>query len=143
MESRFSLINLINENNLNELLIDLSSQDFEVLEIDGDCIYDSKTFFKAVKDSLPFDPPISGKVNWDAFSDSLWEGIMNLENQKVAIVWTKAENMLNYGLGGLIDAIRALTDVSTSLYNDAENDKERVTLTIFLIGKGNNFSLHK
>lgn len=142
MENRFSIVNLINEKYIDELLLNLSEQGYEVLKIDGENIYDAKTFFRTVKEILPFDPPISGKVNWDAFSDSLWEGIMNLGNQKVAIVWTKVDNMLEHGLAGLIDAIRSLIDVSTSLYNDVE-DTERVSLIIFLIGKGNNFPAYK
>lgn len=142
MDNKFSIVNLINEKDLDELLLSLSKQGYKVLEIDGKNIFDAKSFFKNVKDTLPFDPPISGRVHWDAFSDSLWEGIMNLGKQKVAIVWTKVDNMLEYGLAGLIDAVRSLADVSTSLYNDVE-DIERVSLEIFLVGKGKNFLGYK
>jgi len=142
MVNRFSILNLANEDSINMLLTDLSKQGYKIIEIDGKDIFDSKAFFNKVKDILPFDPPISGKVNWDAFSDSLWEGLCNMGNRKVSIVWTKVDNMLKYGLLDLMKSVQCLTDVATSLYNDTD-EVERVSLILFLIGKGSNFPLYK
>lgn len=142
MVNRFSILNLVNEENINGLLIDLSKQGYKVMEIDGRDIFDSKTFFNEVKDTLPFDPPIGRMVNWDAFSDSLWEGICNLGSEKVAIVWTEVHNMLKYGLLDLIKSVQCLTDVATSLYNDTD-EVERVSLILFLVGEGSNFPVYK
>lgn len=49
-------------------------------------------FFDAVRASLPLDPPQIGK-SWDALSDSMWEGIYEVDASIVLITWTGAADL--------------------------------------------------
>src|SRR5262245_32731316 len=49
-------------------------------------------FFDAVRAVLPQDPPLLGTVSWDALSDSIWEGIHNIESSIVVILWPDASD---------------------------------------------------
>jgi barstar (barnase inhibitor) len=44
-------------------------------------------FFDAVRASLPLDPPVMSSCNWDALSDSLWQGLYDLGVPRVVIMW--------------------------------------------------------
>lgn len=45
---------------------------------------DKETFVASVRSVLPLDPPVTS-ANWDALSDSLWEGFHQLRVDKVAV----------------------------------------------------------
>ncbi|MEI7410016.1 barstar family protein [Pectobacterium aroidearum] len=45
-------------------------------------IYD---VFDEIKISLPLDPPLYSRCNFDAFSDSMFSGLDSLENDKVCV----------------------------------------------------------
>ncbi|MEQ9880228.1 barstar family protein [Pectobacterium aroidearum] len=62
-------------------------------------IYD---VFDEIKKSLPLDPPLYSRCNFDAFSDSIFGGLDSLENDKVCVF--------------LVDIKKALRDDSKS-YN--------------------------
>jgi hypothetical protein len=49
-------------------------------------VTNSDDWFNQAKDAFPLDPPISGRVNWDAFADSLWGGLDACNQSKIALV---------------------------------------------------------
>ena len=63
---------------------ELESEGYTLFTIDR--VRNAAEFFEAVKSSFPLDPPISGRVNWDAFSDSLWSGLETCQSDRVALV---------------------------------------------------------
>ncbi|TKY81329.1 barstar family protein [Pectobacterium polonicum] len=60
-------------------------------------IYD---VFDEIKISLPLDPPLHSRCNFDAFSDSMFGGLDSLENDKVCVF---------------------LVDIKKALRNDSKN----------------------
>jgi hypothetical protein len=78
-------------------------------------IKDRKSFFNGVRTVLPLDPPIVSDRSWDALSDSLWEGLHNLDSDKIAIIWPGAEEMANAQKEDFEIAASVLSDVSELL----------------------------
>jgi hypothetical protein len=54
--------------------------------------HDWDSFVVSIREVLPLDPPIARGV-WDAVKDSLWEGLDQLNVEKVAIVWPESKRM--------------------------------------------------
>jgi hypothetical protein len=133
---QFALLNLIKQEDY-ELMVDtLQKQNFTILTMNGQDIYDESSFFTIVEDALPLDPPLNGMVNWDAFADSLWEGVLNLNQKQVAIIWTDVEKVLNEGLKCLLKAMDIFSDTARGLYVEKTHS---VVLLIFLLGRGDSF----
>ena len=59
----------------------------------GDKVVDCASFFDAVRASLPLNPPILSSDNWDALSDSIWNGLDELNTGRVLIVWSDSDHM--------------------------------------------------
>lgn len=57
-----------------------------------DGITDHASFVRSAMALFPFDPPWHGR-SWDAFTDSLWEGLLNLPEGRLAILWPDATTL--------------------------------------------------
>jgi hypothetical protein len=51
-----------------------------------DGISDHESFVRAATALFPLNPPWRGN-SWDAFADCLWEGLYELPDQRIAILW--------------------------------------------------------
>lgn len=78
-------------------------------------IVDRASFFDAVRATLPLDPPVVGARSWDALSDSLWEGLYALPDQRIAILWPNARTMARTASSDFETALNVLTDVVSLL----------------------------
>ena len=78
-------------------------------------IVDRSSFFSAVKSTLPLDPPVMGNHVWDALSDSLWQGLYELPQRRIAIVWPGAQAMGDGAPADFEIALSVLTDVTAGL----------------------------
>lgn len=57
-------------------------------------VIDKSSFFQAVRDWLPNEPPLAGPHNvWDALSDSLWGGFDALDAPRIVLIWPNASAM--------------------------------------------------
>src|SRR5215813_5668018 len=142
---KLRIINFINQESLEHLRHYLEENHYHILELNGDTIKDKKSFFVEAIKKLPQDPPLHsppiGQGNWDAFIDSSIGGLANLETEKVALIWTSVENMLESGLPDLIEAINCFRDACHEVTNALYGFPRKMTLLTFLVGKGNNFKL--
>ncbi len=70
-------VKCVNEKSLDSLINELVQNDYYIYQLNGENIYDSKTFYNICIDVLPTDPPLAKKdsPNFDAFSDSIRGGI--------------------------------------------------------------------
>ncbi len=134
-------INFISNESLKMLRASLQKKGFNIFELDGDNVKDAKSFFKKIVNVFPQDPPLSGKCNWDAFTDSLWGGLDELAQERVAFIWTKVEEMFEYGIPDLFIALDCLKELASSVSNPGYGISKPVQLLIFLVGKGKNFKL--
>jgi hypothetical protein len=78
-------------------------------------IVDRASFFDAVRATFPLDPPLLGSGNWDALSDSLWEGLCTHEARSIAILWPGARAMASSAPDDFEIALNVLADVAGSL----------------------------
>jgi len=77
-------------------------------------IVDKATFFAAVRATLPLVPALA-EDKWDALDDSLFEGLLELPEDRVAILWTGAGPMRASEPGAFSAAIQVLENVARSL----------------------------
>ena len=134
---RFPVLSWINISALIDLRSTLQRESYELLEIDDGNIEDADSFFQAIRDTLPLDPPLSGVVNWDAFCDSVWGGLYELGEPRVAIMWTRVERMFAHGLPDLLAVVNCFRDVAIGVNNP--NYGPIIELHVFLLGEGDNF----
>ena len=90
---------------------------FRVFVLPTSGIGDRAGFFEAVRSTLPLDPPLVGSSIWDALADSLWEGLLQCEAQRIAIVWQGTARMANADAAEFAMALDVLSDVALSLAN--------------------------
>lgn len=139
MASRFPLLSCVSEADMAELKALLDREHFALLEIDGTEVRDARSFFVQARKALPLDPPLSGAVNWDAFSDSLWEGLDGLSKPRVALIWKAAHKMLDGSLPDLLTAADSLSGVARSVRDPSTGIATPTELLLFLVGTGPNF----
>ncbi|MET8884366.1 barstar family protein [Streptomyces rubiginosohelvolus] len=88
---------------------------------------DKESFFSAVRQSLPLDPPLESSRSWDALSDSLWEGLHAMGERKLTLVWVDAgvvevgdEEDLKIALHVLRDLAESLSDIDATVGEPTE-----------------------
>jgi hypothetical protein len=117
------------------------------LERDGFAVFrigpvkDAVAFFAEVKKNLPLDPPISGRVHWDALCDSLWYGLDALGKSSVAIVWSGADLMMTENDEEFQIALSSLTKVLEQLSEERAREGRPLKLRFCLVGRGPRFSV--
>jgi Barstar (barnase inhibitor) len=78
-------------------------------------IADAKSFFQAVRSTLPLDPPIESNGNWDALADSMWTGLDGLGDARILVVWPKSSVMHDRDPEGFKIACEVLQELCASL----------------------------
>lgn len=114
---------------------------WSVFELIG--VETAQAFFHAAMQALPMDPAISGRVNWNALSDSLFGGIDASIKKRVAIVWHGADLLLETDPESFSIAQIVLADVSDCLRRERNERRTEACLRSFLLGKGEQFRILK
>jgi hypothetical protein len=85
---------------------------------------DSKaSFFDAVCAVLPLNPPLMRmRDSWDALSDSVWGGLADVDESRLAIVWADCARLADAGA----HAFRIATEILASLPGDLANPEFNV-----------------
>ncbi|MFC9593832.1 hypothetical protein ACFTUC_29100 [Streptomyces sp. NPDC056944] len=78
---------------------------------------DKESFFGAVQETLPLDPPLGPSMVWDALSDSVWSGLHELKSPRVVIVWPDARPVAG-AKGDFWIALEILREVVSALAED-------------------------
>lgn len=102
--------------------IDIDSLREEVL-VDGGAMFvlprvgivDRDTLLDGARTALPMSPPLQGTRSWDAFADSLWQGVVDLPNSRVVVVWPNARAMATNDLAEFGVALEVFEDVARLL----------------------------
>lgn len=77
-----------------------------------------ETFFRAVRETLPLDPPLgTHRLAWDALSDAVCGGLHALKASRVVIVWPDAEPVAG-AEGDFWTALDILRDMVATLAED-------------------------
>jgi hypothetical protein len=80
------------------------------------------SFFDAIRAQFPLDPPLTTNRSWDALSDSLFEGLSQLADNRIAIIWPR----LPAETDDMTIALSILDDVRHLLSN--ENKKSLLVI---------------
>jgi len=125
-----AVMNYVRSSDYEELKGLLGAAGLRIMELDGGNVFDKKTFLEAASKQL-----LNGlqEHNWSSFEDLLRSEVWSLEAESVALVWTKADRMLDGGLSALITVADIFTNMSRQCYA-----KNRLFVT-FLVGDGTNF----
>lgn len=82
-------------------------------------VTDKRSFFQAVRDTIPLDPPLLGDRSWEALSDSLWSGLDSLDAKNVAMLWPGSATMAALARDDFAVATASLGEVA-ELLSDVE-----------------------
>jgi hypothetical protein len=97
--------------------VGLQAARYRVLTLPAN-IVDKKTFFAAARAILPLVPTLA-EDKWDALDDSLFEGLLELPEDRVAILWSGAKDMRAREPNAFSAAIQVLENVARSLLDGA------------------------
>lgn len=137
---RFPGIYALRSDERDLLLERLGAAGVTCFELDGSSVLDTTAFHRAAVECLPLDPPLRGRErNWDAFQDSLFNGLAELQRTQVVIVWTDAHVMLNADLSGLIEVCIVVEDVIRDLQVASGESNIHTQLAVVLLGQGEGF----
>ncbi len=100
---------------LPSLLQEASRAGYSTFVLPRKSIRDRRSFFEAVRDTLPLDPPVVGSRSWDALSDSLWEGLRTYPSERIVILWPDADRMAESDPDDFEIAVNLLADITSTL----------------------------
>jgi hypothetical protein len=104
----------VSQSDASALIAVLRRDSYGVFEMSS-TIHGRLGFFAAVREVLPLDPPVTSDDNWDALSDSLWEGLSMEPLGKIAIVWPEPSLMQQMSPADFAIACDVLRDVAELL----------------------------
>lgn len=140
MNLHFPLIRTINKISESKLIEILDDENFYIIKLNGQEIYNEATFFKEiVNQSIPLDPPLNGDVHYTAFNDSFWGGLSEIPSEKVALIWTNFNKMLDKSLNDFLQISQCMHEIAENLTHLEYGIDHKVDLKVFLIGEGANF----
>ena len=90
-------------------------------------IFSDVELFKVVMETFPLNPLLSGQVIWAAFEDSLFEGLSDITEKNIAVVWSEASRFARDSCPEFETAIASLSTVAQEL------ESQQKQMRIFLI----------
>jgi hypothetical protein len=129
-EPAFALVNCVAQVDLLQLEEVLHRSGYSVIGLDGKLVRDKASFLAQAEVDLP---KVDGMRpgNWDALADYLWNGLQQLGEEQVALLWTDADQTVHGNLQDFVDVLLVLTGVATGI--------QPITFLIFLVGDGPEF----
>lgn len=99
----------------------------------GDGILTKQAFFDAIRNVLPLVPPVDGNSSWEALSDSLFEGLHQLPDSHIAIVWPNTSLMASSQPDDFAIATDILAYISATIPDPSLTRMPRKELSVTLI----------
>lgn len=113
----------------------LSADGARVFEVDTGGLTDKASIIRAFGEVVPLDPPPVYARSWDAFDDSLWEGLRLLGQERIALA-VYGEFWVNEPFGAVQDALDVLGHVVKLLGDERATVGAPVALCVFLVAAG-------
>jgi hypothetical protein len=117
--------------NVEALIPEATAAGFRVFALSGG-IASREAFFDAVRETIPLDPPIVSSRSWDALSDSLFGGLVSVDQDRILIIWPNANTMAASSPIDYETAVHVLTDVVSSLADreSTQGNQKRVSVIL-------------
>jgi hypothetical protein len=122
----------------------LESRNVKVYTLDGSSIRDKTLFFSVVIKQWPMgdaarqsDTPWCNPLNWtwDALADFLWQGITEVNDEAITLIWTYADVLLNANASDYSEIISVITSVDGEIrLNMSDNSGKFDHMPMFLLG---------
>ncbi|MEU9233456.1 hypothetical protein [Streptomyces subrutilus] len=112
----------------------LSAGGARVFEVDTAGLTDKASIIRAFGEVVPLDPLVYGR-SWEAFDDSLWEGLRLLGEERIALT-VRGEFWVNEPFGAVQDALDVLGHVVKLLGDERAPVGAPVALCVFLVAAG-------
>ncbi|MBP0723837.1 barstar family protein [Bacillus sp. RG28] len=84
-------------------------------------------------------PPLRRNVHYDAFNDSLWGGLSEISSEKVALIWTDFNKLLDEGFNDFLQISECIYKIAEDLTHTEYGIDHEVKFKVFLLGEGKNF----
>jgi hypothetical protein len=123
---------LVSRRLVDTICAELAAQGFTLFAIDKPS--DTSGFFSLVKSAFPLDPPISGRIHWDAFDDSLWGGLDEVESGKVALVVRDAVSFRTSNYEDFQLAIEIIERVASEVQQEKRNEGDPAAEILVIVG---------
>jgi hypothetical protein len=108
------------------------------LRLDGSGVADKAGFLSRVERDLPM-PPGLHPHNWDALADCLWGSFTTMDDDEVAIVWERADELLDSSLSTFLQAVDTLNGLARSALTTEYGFSHPMVVRLFLVGKASSF----
>jgi hypothetical protein len=95
-----------------------------------DGIRNKATFFGAIKEVLPLDPPLGTGLKWDALADSIWGGLDDLETDRVLVYWPSNAQMALEAPDDFTTASEIFESIARTLSDPRYTDGEPTFLAV-------------
>lgn len=118
----------------------LEREGFYVVAIDGTRITDKDSLFLEVEQAFDLGAH-KPRLKWAALSDQLWSNLVEGEQERVAVVWSGAEQTRDAGREDFATVVEVLRDLAAQV-RDLEHDDgstRSIDLRLFLAGTGDGF----
>jgi hypothetical protein len=106
---------------------------YYAISLDGTKITNSEFFIKEIMLKFPLDPTLSGKVNYDALTDSMWGGLDLLKKNKVVLKWDSYNSIVQNNIQDFIRLMICLNRVSLEVATREFNIDVPVDFRILLV----------
>ena len=77
-------------------------------------------------------PPLQSTQSWDALSDSVWQGLLDLEAQRIMILWPSAHILAEHSPQDFRLALQIFEDIAETLSDDAATLTKKKELVLLI-----------
>jgi hypothetical protein len=133
-------VSYIDIQDIEEITDYLKNMEYQIYSINGCKLVTIEDIFLWIKNELPQDPPLSGKVNFDALVDSLWGGFDELDEEKVAILWSNPKETINKDKTRYETLIDCFEEIAKTLTMKEYGIEKPISLKTVLLDKGKLYS---
>jgi hypothetical protein len=91
-----------------------------------------ESFFDAVREILPMDPPLLASRSWDALSDSLWGGLYSIDEDRILIVWPNSGALATSAAKEYETALSVLKDLITTLADNETTQQRPKSISVIV-----------
>lgn len=134
----FGLLNCLSTTDEPAVRALLAERGFATLELRGEMVRDKAELLDQFAAGLPGVGDLRPH-NWDALADVLWNVLYDLDEERVALVWTGAQTLVESDLQDLLDAVRVVSDVARSVGSASGGFPRQTTFVLVMLGDGPQF----
>jgi hypothetical protein len=133
MQSEYAVTNYVSQADLDQLLAKFEGTNYRVVVLNGEAVTSQASLFAQAEKDLPLTEDYNQVHNWASFEDCLWNMLFSFDEERIVIVWSHVERMLEGGLEVFMTAADVLTGLARRLY------EKQIDLSVFFVGTGPNF----